>query len=51
MMGDVGSETTYINSFTPGSGWVQAARLAAEVVTPRKRAAAAPGYPRCRIAS
>ena len=44
-MGDVGAETTYISSFTPGAGWVQAARVAAEVVTPRNRATAAPGTP------
>ena len=43
IIGDVGSETTYASS-SPGPGAAQAARLTADVVTPRSRATAAPEY-------
>ncbi len=50
-MGDVGSVTTYANSATPRTGSGQAARLTAELVTPRNRITPDPGSPQARAAS
>jgi len=43
LMGDVGAETTHVNAASAGRGALPAARLTADVVTPRKRATVAPG--------